>query len=184
MQEQSFSEGSISLFLQTCSYALCMCNVSERYFYPRHIVISEDHLQSCIWMVPPIIKEATCSVVVFSRVLCFFETNTCSHLFFFKSTESVLHSSCSNSMIYLWFQAFMYWTIFVIWQHQLQPSISSMVLSLFHGSAWSDLLCHGHRACFTTLNAATYYNKPSVVDWIKFDGYCVYLRKAIVAPLF
>ena len=61
-----------------------MCNVSERYFYPRHIVISEDHLQSCIWMVPPIIKEATCSVVIFSRALCFFETSTCSHLLFSK----------------------------------------------------------------------------------------------------
>ena len=51
--------------------------------------------------------------------------------------------------------------------------------TLFHGSTWSDP-CQGHCVYFTTLVAAIHYNKRSVVDSRKFEGY-VYLRKTIVA---
>ena len=56
-----------------------------------------------------------------------------------------------------------------------------MVLSLFHGSTWSDLLCQGHCLYFATLIASIHYSQQSVVDWMKFKGYCVYWRKTIVA---
>ena len=36
------------------------------------------------------------------------------------------------------FQACIYWRKSVNWRHQLQPSIFSMVMSLFHGSTWSN----------------------------------------------
>ena len=32
----------------------------------------------------------------------------------------------------------MYWKKFVIWRHHFQPSIFFMIVSLFHGSTWSD----------------------------------------------
>ena len=32
----------------------------------------------------------------------------------------------------------MYWKKFVIWRHHFQPSIFSMIVSLFHGITWSD----------------------------------------------
>ena len=34
-----------------------------------------------------------------------------------------------------------------------------MVLSLFHGSTWSDQLCQGHRVYFATLTASIHYSK-------------------------
>ena len=37
-----------------------------------------------------------------------------------------------------WFQACIYWKMLVIWWHHLQPSIFSMIVSLFHGSTWSN----------------------------------------------
>ena len=87
-------------------------------------------------------------------------------------------------MISGWFQTCINWKMKikpVIWRHQIQSSISSMVLSLFHESTWSDLLCLGHCVYFATLIASIHYSKQSVVDSRKFEGYCVYLRKAIVA---
>ena len=71
----------------------------------------------------------------------------------------------------------------VIWQYQLQPPIFSMLLSLFHWSTWSDPLCQGHCIYFTTLIALIHYNKRSVDDSRKLEGYCIYLRKAIVVLL-
>ena len=46
-------------------------------------------------MVLLLYQEATCSNLVFSRVLCFFETRTCSHPFF-KGLELIHISSCSH----------------------------------------------------------------------------------------
>ena len=37
----------------------------------------------------------------------------------------------------------------VIWQHQLQPPIFSMVVSIFHGSTWSNPYVNG--AAFISL---------------------------------
>ena len=39
-----------------------------------------------------------------------------------------------------WFQACIYWKMFVIWRHHLQPSIFFIIVSLFHGSIISPLL--------------------------------------------
>ena len=41
-------------------------------------------------------------------------------------------------MISPWFQACIYWKKSVIWRHQSKPSISPLVVSLFHGSPLSD----------------------------------------------
>ena len=48
----------------------------------------------------------------------------------------------------------------------MQPSISSIILSLFDGSTWCDPLCQWHCVYVTTLIAAIHYNKRSVVDSI------------------
>ena len=57
-----------------------------------------------------------------------------------------------------------------------------MVYSLFQGSTWSDRYVKD-TVYFTTFVAPIHYNKQSVVDSRKFEGY-VYFRKAIVALLF
>ena len=69
-------------------------------------------------------------------------------------------------------------------RHQFLLSISSMVLSLFHGSTWSDPLCQGHCVYFAVLIATIHYSKQPMVDSRKFEGYCVYLREAVVFLLF
>ena len=55
----------------------------------------------------------------------------------------------------------------VIWRHQFHPSIFYGIFIVY----------------FTTFVAPIHYNKQSVVDSRKFEGY-VYFRKAIVALLF
>ena len=51
--------------------------------------------------------------------------------------------NCSAEISYLlimippWFQECIYWKKSVVWQYQLQPSICSMVVSLFNGSTWN-----------------------------------------------
>ena len=61
---------------------LCICNAFDRYFYLRRIVTSKEHMQSYIWMLPPLFQEATCRDVVFSRVLSFLEISTFNRLYF------------------------------------------------------------------------------------------------------
>ena len=41
-------------------------------------------------------------------------------------------------MIPPWFQACIYWKMSVMWRHHFQPSIFSIIESLFDGSPWSD----------------------------------------------
>ena len=60
---------------------------------------------------------------------------------------------------------FFYGTVIISWEH-LKRSI-----------------CQGHWVYFTTLIAILQKSKRSVVDSRKFEGYCVYLKKAIVAML-
>ena len=50
------------------NYIKCIWQI----FYLRHIVISKEHLQSDIWIVPSLFQDATCGDLVFSSVLCFF----------------------------------------------------------------------------------------------------------------
>ena len=57
----------------------------------------------------------------------------------------------------------------MIWRHQFESSISSMVLPLFHGSTWSDPLCQGHCVYFATIVATIHYNQP-FIDSRKMKG--------------
>ena len=72
---------------------------------------------------------------------------------------------------------------FVIWRHHLQPSIFSMIVSLFHGSTWSNP--HVKETVFIS----QYFLQPSIIInglrliREKVEEY-VYLRKTIVALLF
>ena len=138
--------------------------------------ISKEHLQPHIWVVPSLFQEVTCSDLVFSRVLCFFE-QALAVIPFFKGIELISNSSCSDPfdewpifynkktiaathsfkftvflqnrncskeisqiliMIPLWFQACIYWKKSVLWRHQFQLSIFSMVVPLINRSTWSD----------------------------------------------
>ena len=85
-------------------------------------------------------------------------------------------------MIPPWSQERMYWKKSVIWRHQLQSSIFSMVVSLFHASTWSDPYVKD------IVFISQYFLQSSIIAsglWSrKFEGWCVYLRKAIVALLF
>ena len=65
-----------------CTNELRIYNVFEKYFYLSCVIVSKEHLQSCIWVAPSLFQEATCSDLVFWRALCFFETSSGSHLFF------------------------------------------------------------------------------------------------------
>ena len=91
-------------------YVLCIC-IFDRYFSWTHIVISKEHLQPYIWMVPSLFQEVFCSDLVFSRVLCFFEISTCNH-------------SCFQRC---WVNP----------PFQLQPFIRQMALSLLQKSSCS-----------------------------------------------
>ena len=63
---------------------------------------------------------------ILSGLLCFCKTRI-----FSKGILAII-------IIPPWFQAWIYWKKFVIWRHHLQPSIFSMIVSLFHGSTWSN----------------------------------------------
>ena len=82
------------------------------------------------------------------------------------------------------FQTCIDWKKSVIWRHHFQPSIFSLIVSLFQGATWDN---SRQKNCvyFTALVATIHYNKQSVigVDSTKIEGY-VYLRKTIVALLF
>ena len=175
-------------------------------------------------MVLSLFQEAVCNDLVFSRVLYFFETSTCSHPFFqrywvnsqfqlqpfirWKALFSIrviaathffkftvcLYTISNLLCIYIyiliiippWFKACIYWKKSVTWWHHFDPSIFSMIVSLFHGSTWSDP--HVKRSTwlcvyFTTLVAAIHYNKWSVVDSRKIEVY-VYWKKTTVPIYF
>ena len=68
----------------------------DRYFYLKGIVTSKEHTQPCIYVVPPLLQEATCRDFVFSRVLSFFKISTCNRLF--SKILSQFASSCSYSI--------------------------------------------------------------------------------------
>ena len=75
--------------------------------------------------------------------------------------------NCSKEILTIiiippWFQACIYWKKFVIWQHHFQPTIFSIIVSLFHGGTWSNP--HVKESVFLRLVATIHYNKRSVVD--------------------
>ena len=82
-----------------------------------------------------------------------------------------------------WFQACIYWKKFVIRRHHLQPSIFSMIVSLFHCSTWSNP--HVNKTVFIS----QYFLQPSIIInglrliREKVEEY-VYFRKTIVVVLF
>ena len=99
----------------TCSHELCIHSAFDRYLYWRRIVTSKEQMQPYIWMVPPLFQEATCLNLVFSRVLSFFEINTCNRLCFRRYRVNLppveaIHSTNGS---------------FSIIKEQLQPQILS-----------------------------------------------------------
>ena len=70
-----------------------------------------------------------------------------------------------------WFQACIYWKKFVIWRHHLQPSIFSMIVSLFHRSTWSSPQVN---ETVIILFATIHYNKRSAVDSRKIWRVCLF----------
>ena len=83
-------------YKSTCSYGLSKCNVFDRYFYLRRIVISKKHLQSYVSVLWLLLQDGTCSDLVFSRVLCFFK-QAFAVIPFLKGIELICHSSCRHS---------------------------------------------------------------------------------------
>ena len=105
-------------------------------------------LQPYISVVSSFFQEATGIDLASSIVLCFFQTSTYSHPFFHR-----------------------YW---VIWRHHLQPSIFSMIVSLFHASTWSNPHVKETFFYFTILFATIDYNKRSAVDSRKSWRVCLF----------
>ena len=106
----------------------------------------------------------------------------------FKFTVFLQNRNCSIEILILimippWLQAFLYWKKFVIWRYHFQPAIFSMIVSLFHGSTWSNP--HVKETVFIS----QHFLQPSIIIsglWLireKVEEY-VYLRKTIVALLF
>ena len=142
-----------------------------------------------------------CSDLVFSRIMCFFETSTWSNAFF-KDTEIIHRSSYSHpfydtsliSGIYMLKDSLLFDNIkcshpfydtcldsgTYILENSLflTTSITAthlcyMVLWLFHGSTCSDpSVSQGHCVFFAALTVAIYYQY--VVDPKKVEGYCFF----------
>ena len=73
--------GTVFVFQNSnCSHEFHIYNVFDGYFYLTVVVILKEHLQPYIWMVPSLFQEATCSDILFSRVLSLFEISTCNCL--------------------------------------------------------------------------------------------------------
>ena len=84
-----FHENSCSqtygIFLKsTRNHEMSICNELDTCFYLICIVISKEHLQRYIWVVPLLFQETTCSDQVLPRVLRFFETSSRSDPFYSK----------------------------------------------------------------------------------------------------
>ena len=69
----------LSVKKNSCSHELCIYNVFDRNFYLRRILISKEHLQPYIWVVPSF-QEVACIGLVFSRVLSFFKITNCNRV--------------------------------------------------------------------------------------------------------
>ena len=158
--------------------------------YLSCIRISKERLSGAI-----LFQEATYSDLMFSRVLCLFQTSTCKYRFC-KYNELIGHSNCSHlfkqrpvfyykravatHFIQFWCRSLYLENIIVInCNISLVSGINILKynLSLFNRSAWSIRLCQGQCVYF-------HDNKLSLVDCRTFEDCCVYLRKAFVVLLF
>ena len=68
------------------------------------------------------IIKGSCSYAFISNLLCLCRTGV--------GVRSIIITNYDTSC--------RYWNIVIIWGHQLHPSFFAMVLSLFHGSTWSN----------------------------------------------
>ena len=147
-------------YRSTCNHELCIYNAFKRHFLLRHIVISKVHLQPYIWVVLSLFQKATCSDLVFSRVLYFLENSTCncscfqrwrvSFPFQLQATiKQMKRRSCRkeisqlSNMVPPWFQVCLNWNI-ACYLTTSVAKIRLFYLPLFPGSTWSSPLCQGH----------------------------------------
>ena len=124
---QSFPGYSVSLFHKiSCGYPLF--NRYYVYFWTalaamivyiqciwQIFLFKAEHMQPYIWVVPPLLQEATCRDLVFSRVLSFFEISTCNRLCFQRYRVNLLPVEAIDSTN----------GPFSIIKKQLQPQILS-----------------------------------------------------------
>ena len=103
-----------------------------------------------------------------------------------KFTVFLQNRNCSKEILTIiiippWFQACIYWKKFVSWRHHFQPSIFSIIVSLFHGSTWRNP--HVKETVFIS----QHFLQPSIIIsglWLireKVEEY-IYFRKTIVPP--
>ena len=152
------------------------------------VFLLNKHLQSFLFFIGiELIHKSICShpldellFLYFKRVIEFTHS--------FKFTVFLKNRNCSKEILTIiiippWFQACIYWKKFVSWRHHFQPSIFSMIVSLFHGSTWRNP--HVKETVFIS----QHFLQPSIIIsglWLireKVEEY-VYFRKTIVALLF
>ena len=125
------------------------------------IIISGGHLQQSsifkgnVFLLNKHLQSA--AVIPFFKGIELIHKSSCSHplhelpFFYYKRVITDTHSfkftvfmqnrNCSKEILTIiiitpWFQACIYWKAFVSWWNHFQPSIFSMIVSLFHGSTW------------------------------------------------
>ena len=115
----------------------------------------------------------------FFKLLCSLE-QTLAVIPFSKGTELIIIPiTATHSIITPWFQACIYWKMVCYLTTSIAAIHFVLVLSLFHGSTWSNPFCQGHCVYFTTLIAATYYNKRPLVDSKKLKNTVLIWRKQL-----
>ena len=167
------------------------------------VLMLEEHLQSCIMHIQCIwqiflfkaycyFKGALAAILLGDTVIiiassdiaflsyCLFLEQTLVVIPFFKGTKLIIIPiTATHSMIPPWFQACMYWKMVCYLTTSVAAIHFFLVLSLFYGSTWSNPLCQGHCVYFTTLIAATYYNKRPLVDSKKLKSTVLIWRKQL-----
>ena len=147
--------------MHICNHKLQIYNVFDRYFYLTCVAISKKHLQPYIWVVPSLfqgatrsdlgycvsLKQALAVIPFFKANLQFHYSHPCADRYLYIIKQQLQPCILSNLLCACragitiarnWFQACISWKKSVIWWHHFQPSICSMIWSLFHGSTWSD----------------------------------------------
>ena len=124
----------------------------------------------------------------FDELLFFYYKRVVAATHSFKFTVFLQNRNCSKKILTLittppWFQACIYWKKFVSWRHHFQPSIFSMIVSLFHGSTWRNP--HVKETVFISQHflqpsiriSGMWLNREKVEDYVNF-------RKTILSLLF
>ena len=89
------------------------------------------------------IRKSSCSHA-FNKLSFFYQKRAIAAIHSFKVTVFLQDRNCSKEtspiliMIPPWFYPCIYWKKSVKWRHHFLPSIFSVIVSFFHGSAWSD----------------------------------------------